>query len=218
MTAPPFLTGTKICGLSTPETLDAALDGGAAYVGLVSFAKSPRHLSLDAMAALADRARGRARIVAVTVDADDALLIRIGRAVRPDLIQLHGRETPHRAEAVRRLTGAGIIRALAVSGPEDFTAVGDWEAAADHLLFDARPPAGSALPGGVGAAFDWSLMAGRRFSRPWFLAGGLTPENAAEAVRITGAPLVDVSSGVESAPGVKDAVRIAAFLRAVQRS
>lgn len=207
----------KICGLSTPETLDAALDGGAAYVGLVSFPKSPRHLSLQAMAALADRARGRAKVVVVTVDADDALLTDIGRVVRPDLIQLHGQETSHRAEAVRRLTGAGIIKALPVSGPDDFAAVGDWETAADHLLFDARPPAGSALPGGVGAVFDWSLMAGRRFARPWFLAGGLTPENAAEAMRITGAPLLDVSSGVESAPGVKDAARIVAFLQAVRR-
>jgi phosphoribosylanthranilate isomerase len=207
----------KICGLSTPETLDAALDGGAAYVGLVSFPKSPRHVSLEAMAALADRARGRAKLVVVTVDADDALLAEIGRAAQPDLIQLHGHETPERAGAVRRLTGAGIIRALAVSGPDDFAAVGDWEMAADHLLFDARPPKGSALPGGAGAVFDWSLMVGRRFTRPWFLAGGLTPRNAAEAVRITGAPLLDVSSGVESAPGVKDAGRIAAFLEAVRR-
>ncbi|MBX3476936.1 MAG: phosphoribosylanthranilate isomerase [Brevundimonas sp.] len=207
----------KICGLSTPEALDAALDNGAAYLGLVSFPKSPRHVSLEAMAALADRARGRAKVVVVTVDADDALLTRIGASVRPDLIQLHGHETPDRAEAVRRLTGAGIIKALAVSGPDDFATVGDWEAGADHLLFDARPPAGSALPGGVGAVFDWSLMAGRRFARPWFLAGGLAPENAAEAVRITGAPMVDVSSGVESAPGVKDAGRIAAFLDAVRR-
>lgn len=211
------MTQAKICGLTTAATLDAALDGGAAYVGLVSFPKSPRHLPLDAAAALAERARGRAGVVVVTVDPDDALLSEIGRVVRPDLIQLHGHETPDRAEAARRLTGAGVIKALPISGPEDFAAVAAWEPVADHLMFDARPPKGAVLPGGVGAAFDWSLMTGRRFARPWFLAGGLNPENVAEAVRITGAPLADVSSGVESAPGVKDAGRIAAFLEAVRR-
>lgn len=210
------MTGAKICGLTTPEALNAALDGGAAYVGLVSFPKSPRHLSLAAAGALADQARGRAKIVVVTVDPDDALLADIGRIVRPDFVQLHGRETPDRAEAVRRLIGAGVIKALPVSGPGDFAAVAEWEAVADHLMFDARPPEGAALPGGVGASFDWSLMAGREISRPWFLAGGLGPDNVAEAIRITGAPLVDVSSGVESAPGVKDAGRIAAFLAAVR--
>jgi phosphoribosylanthranilate isomerase len=211
------MTRAKICGLTTAATLDAALDGGAAYVGLVSFPKSPRHLSLDAAAALAGRARGRAGVVVVTVDPDDALLTEIGRVVRPDLIQLHGHETPDRAEAVRRLAGAGVIKALPISGPEDFAAAAAWEPVADHLMFDARPPEGAVLPGGVGAAFDWSLMTGRAPARPWFLAGGLNPENVAEAVRITGAPLADVSSGVESAPGVKDAGRIAAFLEAVRR-
>lgn len=207
----------KICGLTTVETLEAALDGGAAFVGLVSFPKSPRHLSLDAAATLAERARGRARVVVVTVDADDALLTEIGLKVRPDLVQLHGREAPDRAHAVRRLTGAGVIKALPISGPEDFAAVVDWAPVVDHLMFDARPPKDAILPGGVGAVFDWSLLTGRRFERPWFLAGGLTPENAPKAVRLTGAPLVDVSSGVESAPGVKDAGRIAAFLEAVRR-
>ena len=211
------MTQAKICGLTTIETLDAALDGGAAYVGLVSFPKSPRHLSLGAAATLAEGARGRARVVVVAVDPDDALLAEIGRIVRPDLIQLHGRETPDRAEAVRRLAGAGVIKALPISGPEDFAAAADWASVADHLMFDARPPRGAALPGGVGAAFDWSLMTGRVFAQPWFLAGGLAPDNVAEAVRITGAPLVDVSSGVESAPGVKDAGRITAFLEAVRR-
>ena len=211
------MTQAKICGLTTIETLDAALDGGAAYVGLVSFPKSPRHLSLGAAATLAEGARGRARVVVVAVDPEDALLSEIGRIVRPDLIQLHGRETPDRAEAVRRLAGAGVIKALPISGPEDFAAAAGWASVADHLMFDARPPRGAALPGGVGAAFDWSLMTGRVFARPWFLAGGLTSDNVAEAVRITGAPLVDVSSGVESAPGVKDAGRITAFLEAVRR-
>ena len=207
----------KICGLTTAETLDAALDGGAAYVGLVSFAKSPRHLSLAAAATLAERARGRAGVVVVTVDPDDVLLAEIGLKVRPDLIQLHGHEAPDRAEAVRRLTGAGVIKALPISDPGDFAAAADWEPVVDHLMFDARPPKGAALPGGVGAAFDWTLMTGRTFARPWFLAGGLTPENVGQAIRITDAPLADVSSGVESAPGVKDAGRIAAFLEAVRR-
>lgn len=206
----------KICGLTTPETLAAALDAGAAYVGAVVFASSPRHLEPEAAGALFAAARGRAAVVAVTVDADDALITRIAAQLRPDLIQLHGAETPERADEVRRATGAGIIRARPVSTSEDIDAAAAWEDAADHLLFDARPPTGSILPGGVGARFDWSLLAGRRFARPWFLAGGLDAGNVGEALAITGAPLVDVSSGVESAPGAKDAGRIAAFMTAVR--
>ncbi|WP_339931003.1 phosphoribosylanthranilate isomerase [uncultured Brevundimonas sp.] len=209
------MTPVKICGLTTPETLDAALDGGAAFVGAVIFPRSPRHLEPLHAATLFDRARGRARVVAVTVDADDARLTEIALILKPDLIQLHGRETPERAARVRELTGAGIIRALAVSTAADIEAAAAWEPVVDHLMFDARPPAGADLPGGVGARFDWSLLAGRSFARPWFLAGGLTPDNVAEAVAISAAPMVDVSSGVESAPGVKDTDRIAAFLRAV---
>lgn len=206
----------KICGLSTPETLAAVLDAGAAYVGAVVFAPSPRHLEPEAAGPLFAAARGRAAVVAVTVNADDALIARIAAHLRPDLIQLHGAETPERAAEVRRMTGAGIIRALPVSTAEDLDAAAAWEAAADHLLFDARPPKGSTLPGGVGARFDWELLAGRRFARPWFLAGGLDAANVGEALAITGAPRVDVSSGVESAPGVKDAGRIAAFMTAVR--
>ena len=161
------------------------------------------------------RARGRAGIVAVTVDADDDLLSRIGAHLRPDFVQLHGRETVARAHQVRTLTGAGIIKVLSVSTAEDLEAASDWEDHVEHLMFDAKPPEGSALPGGVGASFDWSMLKGRSFRKPWFLAGGLTPGNAAEAAAISGAPLLDVSSGVESAPGVKDAARIAAFLKAV---
>ena len=209
------MTDVKICGLTTPDTLDVALDHGAAFVGAVMFARSPRNISPEDARPLFERARGRAGIVAVTVDADDDLLSRIGAHLRPDLVQLHGRETVARAAEVRRLTGAGIIRVLSVSAPEDLEAAAAWEAHADHLMFDAKPPAGSHLPGGVGASFDWSMLQGRSFRRPWFLAGGLTPDNAAEAAAISGAPLLDVSSGVESAPGVKDAARIAAFLSAV---
>lgn len=211
------MTRAKICGLTTPETLDAALTGGAAFVGAVVFPKSPRHLAPLHAATLFERARGRAKIVAVTVDADDALLTEIALILKPDLIQLHGAETPERAQRTRMLTGAGIIRALSVRKATDLDAATLWEPVVDHLMFDAKPPEGSVLPGGVGASFDWTLLAGRTFRKPWFLAGGLDPANVADAVRTSGAPLVDVSSGVESAPGVKDPARIAAFLDAVRR-
>ena len=212
------MTQAKICGLTTPETLDAALAGGAAFVGAVVFPRSPRHIDPLHGATLFERARGRAGIVAVTVDADDARLTEIALILKPDLIQLHGSETPARAEVVRRLTGAGIIKVLPIRTHEDFAQAEAWEPFVDHLMFDARPPEGSHLPGGVGARFDWALLADRVFRRPWFVAGGLTPENVGEAIRISGAPLVDVSSGVESEPGVKDAGRIAAFLKAVAGS
>jgi len=210
------VTHVKICGLTTPGTLDAALAGGAAFVGAVMFRRSPRHIDPLHAATLFERARGRAQIVAVTVDADDALLTEIALILRPDLIQLHGSETPARAEGVRRLTGAGIIKALPIRVHEDFAPAAGWEPFVDHLMFDARPVEGADLPGGVGARFDWSLLADRAFRHPWFLAGGLNPDNAAEAVRISGAPLLDVSSGVETAPGAKDAGLITAFLKAVQ--
>lgn len=210
------MTGVKICGLTTAETLDAALDGGAAFVGAVLFEKSPRHVEPLHAATLFERARGRARVVAVTVDADDARLTEIALILKPDLIQLHGSETPERAERVRMLTGAGIIKALPIRGHEDFAEAEAWEPFVDHLMFDAKPPEGSTLPGGVGARFDWTLLADRAFRRPWFLAGGLNPGNVAEALRISGAPLADVSSGVESAPGVKDPALITAFLKAAR--
>ncbi|CAN5117042.1 phosphoribosylanthranilate isomerase [soil metagenome] len=208
--------GAKICGLTTAETLDAALDGGACFVGAVMFAKSPRNIAPAEAAVLFERARGRAKVVAVVVDPDDALLTLIAATLKPDFIQLHGHETPARAEQVRALTGAGIIKALPIRTHEDFAPAVQWEPFVDHLMFDAKPVEGSVLPGGVGARFDWSLLADRAFREPWFLAGGLNPGNVAEAVRMSGAPLVDVSSGVETSPGVKDASLIAAFLKAVQ--
>jgi len=211
-----MMTRAKICGLTTPETLDAALAGGAAFVGAVMFPRSPRHIAPLHAATLFERARNRAGIVAVTVDADDALLTEIALILKPDLIQLHGSETPARAEQVRTLTGAGIIKALPIRAHEDFDEAVAWEPFVDHLMFDAKPPEGSDLPGGVGARFDWTLLADRAFRHPWFVAGGLSPDNVGQAVRISGAPLVDVSSGVESAPGVKDPARIAAFLEAVR--
>jgi len=210
------MTSVKICGLTTPETLDAALAGGAGFVGAVVFPKSPRHVDPLHGAALFERARGRAKVVAVTVDADDALLTEIALILKPDLIQLHGSETPERAERVRLLTGAGIVKALPVRTADDVAQGKAWESVVDYLMFDAKPPEGSDLPGGVGARFDWSLTAGRTFTRPWFLAGGLNPGNVDEAVRISGAPAVDVSSGVETAPGVKDAALITAFLEAAR--
>lgn len=212
------MTEVKICGLTTPETLKAAVDGGASYVGAVIFPKSPRHIEPEAAGLLFDIARGRTAIVAVVVNPDDDLLTRIAEHLKPDFIQLHGTETPERAAEVRAMTGAGIIKALPIREATDFDAVPAWHDAADILLFDAKPPAGADLPGGVGHSFDWSLMAARSFSAKWFLAGGLDVANVGEALRLTRAPMVDVSSGVERAPGVKDISLIHEFLAAARRS
>ena len=210
----------KICGLTTPETLRAAVDAGADFVGVVAYPRSPRAVSpLRAAAVLegAGMTRGRAaKVVAVTVDADDVLLKEIADWIAPDFIQLHGSETPERAAQVRAITGAGIIKCIPVSSPADLDAAAGWNDAADHLMFDARTPEGSSLPGGMGVSFDWSIMKGRTFARPWFLAGGLTAGNVGSAVALSGAPMVDVSSGVERAPGVKEPALIAAFVEAVR--
>lgn len=207
----------KICGLSTPETVDAAVAAGADLVGFVFFPKSPRNVSLAQAAALAERARGRARIVTLVVDADDALLTAIAAEVRPDLIQAHGSETPERVAEIGRLTGLPVIKAIRVKDDADIAAAAAFSAAASLILYDAKAPEtlGNALPGGNGHAFDWGLLEGGR--RPAFmLAGGLTPENVAEAIRVTGAPVVDVSSGVESAPGIKDIGLIRKFIEAAK--
>lgn len=211
------MTKAKICGLSTPETVATALDGGAAFIGLNFFPKSPRYVEPEAAAHLARPARGRTVIVAVLVDPDDETLDRIVRILDPDLIQLHGKETPARAAAVASRTGKGIIKALPITAPEDFTAAADFEPVVQHLMFEGKPPKDAAMPGGVGARFDWTLLAGRRFARPHFLAGGLDPWNVSEAVRQSGAPIMDVSSGVERGPGLKDPGLITAFLDAVRR-
>lgn len=210
------MTRAKICGVKTPAALHAAAVGGAAYVGLVSFERSARHLSVDAMVELLAEAGRQVPVVVLTVDADDTQLAEIAARVCPDLIQLHGAETPERAVQVRDLTGAGLIKALPVSSLADVEAADDWDGVVDHLMFDARPPVDADRPGGRGVAFDWSLLSGLRLSRPWFLAGGLTPGNVAQAIRQTQAPLVDVSSGVERAPGVKDTDLIRAFLDQVR--
>ena len=180
--------------------------------------KSPRYIPPREVEALAARARGRADVVAVTVDADDALLAEIQAAFSPDLIQLHGAETPSRVTAARRFARKGVIKVLPIARAEDFAPVAAFEPVADMLMFDAKAPPNADRTGGHGVAFDWKLLSGKRFSRPWLLAGGLNPENVASALSQSGAPALDVSSGVESAPGVKDAGRIADFLAAAKRA
>jgi phosphoribosylanthranilate isomerase len=207
----------KICGLSTPETVDAAVEAGADMIGLVFFPRSPRDVTLDQAAALAARARGKARIVTLVVDADDAQLASIVEKVDPDLIQAHGAESPERIAEIGRLTGKPVIKAIRVKDDADIATASDFARVASLILYDAKAPEtlGSHLPGGNGHAFDWGLLEGTR--RPAFmLAGGLTPENVAEAIRVTGAPVVDVSSGVESAPGVKDIGLIRKFIEAAK--
>ncbi len=195
--------------------MNAALVGGAAYLGFMIFPASPRNIALEDAAYLARPVGGRARIVAVTVDPDDALVDRIIQILKPDLIQLHGAEPPARVREVALRSGVGVIKALGVAGPDDIAGARAFDTVAEHLMFDARAPADADRPGGLGQSFDWSLLAGLRLARPWFLAGGLNPWNVAEAVRISGAPLVDVSSGVERGAGLKDPALISAFLNAV---
>jgi len=209
---------TKICGLSTPETVAAALDGGAAYLGFNFFEKSPRYVTPAAAARLAAPARGKALIVAVTVDPSDALLRELTETLRPDFVQLHGRETPGRVREAAMRTGAGTIKVVTVGEESDLGHITQFEAVADHIMLDTKAPPGADQPGGHGVAFDWSLTAGRKFARPWFLAGGLDPWNVAEAVRLSGAPIVDVSSGVERGAGLKDPALIEAFLAAAARA
>jgi phosphoribosylanthranilate isomerase len=206
----------KICGLSTEETLAAAIEAGAERVGFVFFPRSPRYLTLEKAAALARRARGRAAVVALVVDAGDAALDTISEAVAPDMVQLHGQETPERVQALRARLGRPVMKALGISTAADLDAVPAFAAVADEILFDAKPPRGAVLPGGNGVAFDWRLLAALDLPVPFMLSGGLGPRNVGEALRVTGAPGVDVSSGVESAPGVKDPDLIAAFVRAAK--
>ncbi len=204
----------KICGLRSTEALSAAAKAGAAYAGFVFFAPSPRNLDLAVAARLAVSAAPGLCKVALTVDAEDDFLDRLLDAVPLDMLQLHGRETPDRVAALRATYRLPVMKAVGVAGEDDLAAIAEHSRAADQLLIDAKPPKGAALPGGNAVAFDWRLIQGRRWAVPWMLAGGLTPENVAEAVRLTGAAQVDVSSGVESAPGVKDARKIRAFVAA----
>ncbi len=206
----------KICGIIDEEAMDAAIEAGANYVGLVFFPASPRNVTPDRAAELVEFAPGDVTKVGLFVDPDDATLDAVLTRVRLDLLQLHGHETPERVEAIRLEYGLPVMKVLSVSDAADLDAAEPYLAVADRLLFDAKPPKGAALPGGNAVSFDWSILTGRKWGLPWMLAGGLTPANVAEAVRISGAPCVDVSSGVESAPGVKDAEKIRAFIQAAR--
>lgn len=207
----------KICGLSTRASLDAAVAAGAAYLGFVFFEKSPRNVSIELARELALAVPDGLCKVALTVNASDAELDAILAAVPIDMLQLHGTESPARVVAVKARYGLPVMKAVGVADAKDLPALNDYAKVADQLLVDAKPPKNATLPGGNGLAFDWRLIAGRRWAVPWMLAGGLTPENVAQAMQMTGAQQVDVSSGVESAPGVKDNAKIAAFIRNTRR-
>ncbi|WP_457103925.1 phosphoribosylanthranilate isomerase [Methylobacterium sp. P5_C11] len=213
-TVPP--TRIKICGLSTEPTLTAALEAGVDWIGLVHFPRSPRHVALARAAVLSARARGRAERVVLLVDPDDALVAAVLEAVDPDLIQLHGRESPVRVAAIRALTGRPVMKALGLAAREDLAILPAYTAVADRILLDAKAPPDAVLPGGNGRAFDWGILAGCDLPPGTMLSGGLDAVNVAEAVTRTGITAVDVSSGVESAPGVKDPDRIAAFVAAAR--
>lgn len=212
----------KICGLTTLPTLDAALDAGADYVGLVFYAPSPRNISLVRAAPLVDRARGKAKIVALLVDECDLMIKSVEQLIGPSVIQLHGSETPERVAEIRKLTTASIMKAVKVETRDDVVAATQYASVADMVLFDAKPPKLTAddgaepLPGGNGHRFDWSLLEAHDPSQPWMLSGGLDAENVADAICRTGATAVDVSSGVERAKGEKDEAMIAAFVAAAK--
>ncbi len=206
----------KICGLSTEETLDAALAAGVDWIGLVHFPRSPRHVDLARAAALSARARGRAERVVLLVDPDDALLTRAVEVADPDLIQLHGRENPERVSAIRTLTGRPVMKAIGVATAADLAPLAAYAAVADRILLDAKAPPEAILPGGNGRRFDWTILADLELPGGTMLSGGLDAANVAAALACTGLGAVDVSSGVESAPGVKDPERIAAFVAAAR--
>ena len=206
----------KICGLSTPETLDVALDAGADMVGFVFFPPSPRHIGLDVARDLGQRAKGRAKKVALTVDADDAALANIVEALAPDILQLHGSETLARLREIKRKFGLEVMKVIAVETSADLAPLSGYAAVADRILFDARAPKAATRPGGLGAVFDWNVLDKLDLKLPFMVSGGLDAGNVADAVRVTGAGGVDVSSGVERAPGVKDPEMIRAFIRAAR--
>ena len=206
----------QICGLSTHETLDAALEAGADMVGFVFFPPSPRHLSLETARDLGRVAKRRALKVALTVDADDAVLANIVETLQPDILQLHGRETVARLRDIKQKFGLPVMKAIPVETPADLAALPGYAAVADRILFDARAPKDATRPGGLGAVFDWHVLEGLDLKLPFMVSGGLHAGNVAEAVRVTRAGGVDVSSGVESAPGVKDVEMIRAFIRAAR--
>jgi len=206
----------KICGLKTPEALDVALESGADLVGFVFFGPSPRNLDLATARTLGARVQGRAGKVALSVDATDDALFDIVAALEPDMLQLHGTETPERVVAVRTRFGLPVMKALPIAERSDLSPIRLYANVADRLIFDARAPKDATRPGGLGKSFDWTLLKGIDVGVPYMLSGGLTVENVADAIRITGAPGVDVSSGVERAPGEKDPDKIRAFIRAAR--
>jgi phosphoribosylanthranilate isomerase len=208
----------KICGLSTPETLDAALDAGADMVGFVFFPPSPRHLQFDDARALGQRVRGRAQKVALTVDAEETFLQSVAEALRPDILQLHGSESVAAIQGIRRKFGLPVMKALPIAVKGDLDRIARYATVADRLLFDARAPRDATRPGGLGNTFDWHLLEDVHANVPFMLSGGLDVDNIGEALRITRASGIDVSSGVERAPGVKDVDKIIAFVRAARRA
>jgi phosphoribosylanthranilate isomerase len=205
----------KICGLKTDAALAAALTGGASHVGFIFFPKSPRNIDPDAAGRLRQAARGKAEAVAVTVDADDQALDRIVAGMQPDMLQLHGGESPERVALVKARYGLPVMKVLSIRTAADLDAVGRYRGVADRLMFDAKAPVGSPLPGGNGVSFDWRLLAGLDAGLDYMLSGGLNAANIGEALRLANPPGIDVSSGVESAPGVKEPALIEAFFRAV---
>ena len=211
-------TRVKICGLSTPETVDAAVAAGADYLGFTFVSKSPRLVAFDKAGSLAARVPPSVLKVALSVDADDAAFDAMVKTIQPDILQLHGTETPERLVELKARYGITLMKAIGVAEPGDPETGDIYRDSADLLLFDAKPPKSmaGALPGGNGLVFDWSLIAGHRPDMPWMLSGGLTAENVAEAIRITGAEAVDVSSGVETAPGQKSPELIEAFIKAAK--
>ncbi|MEY4502460.1 MAG: hypothetical protein RIS52_2350 [Pseudomonadota bacterium] len=207
----------KICGISTPDALDAAIAGRASHVGFVFFGKSPRNIVMEQAAALAIRAAGRVRLVGLFVDPEANHVDAVRRQVPLDMIQLHGEESPAFVAQLGLASGLEVWKAIAIKTRDDLKAAEKFRGAANRILYDAKPVAGADLPGGTGMRFDWTLLEGHAHPLPWILAGGLDPANAGEAVRMTRADFVDVSSGVESKPGIKDVDKIAAFLKATSQ-
>ena len=206
----------KICGLKTPDALDAALEAGADMVGFVFFPPSPRDLGVEAARALGEQVKGRAKKVALSVDATDGELDRVVEALKPDMLQLHGKETPERVALVRTRFHLPVMKALPIEQRSDLAPIHFYEKVADWLLFDGRAPRDATRPGGLGKTFDWTVLQDLDLEVPFMLSGGLDASNVAEALRVTRAPAVDVSSGVERAPGEKDPDKIRAFIRAAR--
>jgi phosphoribosylanthranilate isomerase len=206
----------KICGINSAEAADATVRAGADIAGFAFHSRSPRNVTLDQAVSLGSRMRARLKIAAFFCDPTDEAIAPVMNALKPDFLQLHGSETPARLAAIRARFGVALIKAIAIATPDDLAGIAAYEDAADMLLFDAKPPPGASREGGHGVAFDWQILRGRRFSRPWLLGGGLTPENVARAIAACDPQGVDVSSGVESALGRKDPERVAAFVSAAR--